>query len=83
MGESKRTTAAELIASLAALPPDTPVFVDGYEGGLHDAGPLEPVEFAPNVNAEWYYGPHEDATHPTRRVGSVPQRASGVIVSRR
>jgi hypothetical protein len=31
-------TVAELLAVLAELPPDTPILVDGYEGGFERAG---------------------------------------------
>jgi hypothetical protein len=31
-------TAAELIELLRTLPPDTPILVDGYEGGFEPAG---------------------------------------------
>jgi hypothetical protein len=55
-------TVAELIEKLRQFPPETRVFVDGYEGGIADLEPqyvrLVPVKL--DVNSESYYGPHEE-----------------------
>ncbi len=57
--ELKRQTVGDLRKKLEALPDDAPVFISGYEGGIIDAVSLEKVAVKLNVNAEWYYGPHE------------------------
>ena len=53
-------TIKELIEQLNELDPELHVFVNGYEGGYHYASPSEIKTFCLNVNAEEYYGPHED-----------------------
>ena len=50
---------SELIEKLQALDPNLRVVVDGYEGGVKDAGYVTVEEIALNVNEEWYYGEHE------------------------
>jgi len=53
-------TAKELIEVLQALDPETRIFTKGYEGGLEDVGIKGPAtDIALNVNAQWWYGPHE------------------------
>ena len=59
--DNGRTTAADLIAQLSKLEPDTPIFVSGYEGGFHDATLAESITVEINANSQWYYGPHEDS----------------------
>ena len=55
-------TVKELIEKLQQLDPDLHVFVQGYEGGYDDAGPVSNVmDIALDVHEEWYYGKHEDA----------------------
>ncbi len=52
----------ELIEQLQQLDPDLHVFVQGYEGGYDDVGPISNVmDIALDVHTEWYYGKHEDA----------------------
>jgi len=50
---------SELIEKLQALDPDLRVVVDGYEGGVKDAGYVTVEEIALNVNESGYYGEHE------------------------
>ena len=52
-------TVAELITMLQTVDPSRPVCLHGYEGGYADVGYLEGIRLMPNVNKEWYYGPHE------------------------
>ena len=52
----------QLIKRLQMFPPDLRVVVSGYEGGYDDVDHLEKIKLALNVNDEWYYGKHEDAT---------------------
>jgi hypothetical protein len=55
-------TVKELIEQLQQLDPDLHVFVQGYEGGYDDAGPVSNVmDIALDIHTEWYYGKHEDA----------------------
>ena len=55
-------TVQELIEQLQTLDPDLHVFVQGYEGGYDDVGPISNViDIALDVHTEWYYGKHEDA----------------------
>ena len=55
-------TVKELIEQLQTLDPELHVFVQGYEGGYNDAGPIGGVrDIALNVHTEWYYGRHEEA----------------------
>jgi hypothetical protein len=55
-------TVKELIEQLQTLDPDLHVFVQGYEGGYDDVGPISNViDIALDVHTEWYYGKHEDA----------------------
>ena len=55
-------TVKELIEQLQQLDPDLHVFVQGYEGGYDDAGPVSNVmDIALDIHEEWYYGKHEDA----------------------
>jgi hypothetical protein len=56
-------TIAELIKVLELLPDkDTPVIVDGYEGGYHDLVKegISYLHLKLNHNEAWYYGPHEE-----------------------
>ena len=57
-------TVKELIEQLQQLDPDLHVFVQGYEGGFDDAGPIGDIkEIALDYHKEWYYGKHEDANY--------------------
>lgn len=49
----------ELIDKLKELPPDAPVFVNGYEGGIADLERVEHVFVKRDVNSEWWDGRHE------------------------
>ena len=55
-------TVDELIRMLETYPPDLRVVVDGYEGGVDDleARLLLVRDIRLNVNADWYYGRHEE-----------------------
>ncbi len=67
----------ELIEQLQQLDPDLHVFVQGYEGGYDDVGPISNVmDIALNVHTEWYYGKHEDAD----TVYYVPDKDKHTIV---
>jgi len=54
-------TVKELIEQLQQLDPELRVFVQGYEGGYNDAGPIsDTVEIALDYHkGTWYYGSHE------------------------
>lgn len=54
-------TIALLIAELSIYPQDMRVMVRGYEGGYSDCPAPITKRVDLNVNAEWYYGPHEDS----------------------
>jgi hypothetical protein len=57
---SKRCTVAEMVEVLLKLPPDAALFVSGYEGGYYDAiPPSVPARLKADVNAVWFFGPHE------------------------
>lgn len=49
----------DLIKNLEEFPADMEVVVQGYEGGCTNISVVEPISVFPNVNTEWYYGPHE------------------------
>lgn len=51
----------ELIEKLSTFPPNLPVYLDGYEGGVGDPGDIREVRVALDWNGRsgWYYGPHE------------------------
>jgi hypothetical protein len=53
-------TVAELIEKLQKLPPDAPLYVSGYEGGVDDLNFVTHVFVKLNFNPEHYYGAHED-----------------------
>lgn len=61
MGE--RMTVARMMAALAELPPDAPLFIDGYEGGCEDATLPRPIRIklygSPGMVGIW--GPHDEA----------------------
>lgn len=52
----------QLIEELQLFDQDLEVYVDGYEGGINDAQSIKPIEVVRNVNDEWYYGRHENAS---------------------
>lgn len=56
---SERMTAARLIEKLSELPPDTPIFVRGYEDGLDDVKCILPTRVVLDYYSEWYYGSHK------------------------
>jgi hypothetical protein len=49
----------ELIEKLQACDPEHMVIVDGYEGGVNEAGYVETKKIALNVSEKWYYGAHD------------------------
>jgi hypothetical protein len=53
----------DLISALQTYDPELYVYMGGYEGGLVDvvleAG-QQISDVVQNVNAKWYYGPHEN-----------------------
>ncbi len=49
----------DLIAVLQTYDPDLMVVRAGYEGGVDEIMGHDKETIALNVNAEWYYGPHE------------------------
>jgi|APCry1669189534_1035231.scaffolds.fasta_scaffold41364_2 hypothetical protein len=55
-------TVKELIEQLQQLDPELRVFVQGYEGGYNDAGPISDIkDIALDYHkGTWYYGSHED-----------------------
>jgi hypothetical protein len=52
-------TAGDLVGILKDLPPETPVFVRGYEDGVNYVTSVEPTKVRLFENSEWYYGQHE------------------------
>jgi hypothetical protein len=49
----------DLIAVLQTYDPELMVVRSGYEGGVDEIMGHDKETIALNVNAEWYYGPHE------------------------
>jgi hypothetical protein len=49
----------DLIDILQTYDPDLMVVRTGYEGGVQEIKHHSEETIALNVNAEWYYGPHE------------------------
>lgn len=49
----------DLIAVLQTYDPGLMVVRTGYEGGVEEITHHSEETIALNVNAEWYYGPHE------------------------
>lgn len=52
-------TAAELIATLEDLPPDTPVLVEGYETGYDDIAGLKSLKVIRYRNAQEWDGEYQ------------------------
>jgi hypothetical protein len=52
----------ELIEALKLLDQDLEIYVEGYEGGINDAAIVNTIEVIRDVNDEWYYGRHENAS---------------------
>ncbi len=52
-------TAKQLIEILESFDPNTPVMVDGYEGGVGEPAAATYIGVQIDVNGEDYYGPHE------------------------
>lgn len=67
-------TVKDLREALADLPNDMPVFVDGYESGLHDLESVEVTPVALKGNDDLYGGPHK--AHPNGVLGLVLPRPS-------
>lgn len=55
-------TVKELKEYLSKFPDDLRVMERGYEGGYNDITGGEQKKIALDVNNEWYYGSHEDAS---------------------
>lgn len=53
-------TVGELIAQLAALPPDLPVYVRDYEAGVNDVERVVVGSFQRDRYDESYFGQHGD-----------------------
>lgn len=53
-------TAAELIAKLKALPPESPVFVQGYETGYDDIVDLKSVDVVRYRKAQEWDGEYQE-----------------------
>ena len=51
----------QVIEQLKNYPPDLPVVISGYEGGVDDVDGFERIKIVLNHNDVWYYGKHEDA----------------------
>jgi hypothetical protein len=63
-------TAKQLIEILSAVPADTPVFVDGYEGGAEPPTAAVMTTFMDcsherTVHNDWYYGRYEESEDGT------------------
>lgn len=71
-------TVAELIAELGKLPPELPVYVEGYEWGLEDMDWVRVVDVARNVLGAAYGGSHA-GPDDIPRVGATYQ--PGVYLS--
>lgn len=75
-------TVAELIEALKAYPPDTPVLVDGYEGG-YCRPTVVTEDIYPTPGAAWYCGDFDRAEDCKRRIGFDASRIErAVILSR-
>lgn len=76
----------ELIEQLQAFPPDMPVLVDGYEGGLNDAQPPAKQSVVFNYRKSYHEGPHEEARYTRDSEGDVDGTVrdirDAVIISR-
>jgi len=51
--------ARQLIEILKQIPPETPIFIKGYEGGLDDAKKTSMEVVSLNVHTESYLGDHD------------------------
>lgn len=58
-------TAGDLAAALAQLPPDTPLFVRGYEGDVDYVTEVLPTRVRLFANPEDYYGQHQQQPRRT------------------
>jgi hypothetical protein len=65
MGTDAPMTVQELIAQLAKLPPDLPIFVEGYENGWDALITVEPGSARPNFPVEDWDGEKERAESPS------------------
>lgn len=61
-------TVGELMQRLAALPPDLPLLVDGYESGFTDAT-VDLVEVQELAGLSWFYGRFMPPAEAARRAG--------------
>jgi hypothetical protein len=65
----------DLVQRLQEFDPEMVVVLSGYEGGYNTvSGVVEPRTFVEDVNAAWYYGPHElDDEYLDPEHGSKPR----------
>jgi len=52
----------DLIKKLNKFQGDSQVVISGYEGGLADVINAKEISIKRDVNKEWYYGRHEQAS---------------------
>lgn len=64
-------TVRELIERLTTFPPELPVLLDGYEGGLTPAREVEAIRYVPDFHESGWMGPHERAER-VPEVNSLP-----------
>lgn len=76
------TTAADLIARLVQLPPDTPILVDGYEGGFSPihATPVVEVQKLRRDEDETFWGDYEHTAEAERQAAMPATHWSLAIV---
>jgi hypothetical protein len=66
------TTVAQLVAALREFPPQTPVLVRGYAGGLDDVREIERTAVMVDYNKHQgfvYFGDHREPNEPTELIG--------------
>ena len=69
----------ELIEQLQGFDPELMVVRPGYEGGVTEVEYANEVLLALNVNAEWYYGEHDEVKSTTDWPNH--KHAQGVLLS--
>ena len=69
----------ELIEQLQGFDPELMVVRPGYEGGVTEVEYANEVLLALNVNAEWYYGEHDEVVNTTDWPNH--KHAQGVLLS--
>lgn len=66
----------DLIEQLKTFDPEFMVVRPGYEGGVTEVNHLTAINVALNVNAEWYYGEHEQVDEFSHRDHKGAERAT-------